>query len=89
MGIRLGQAAVHEMKMGDDFLFNVTKIHQTLEAVDDWEISDKAIDEKFQQLMPIWAYQLAAAYLIFISISGLFLNVVVFFVVIIDPKIGK
>jgi hypothetical protein len=44
-----------------------------LEAVDDWEISDKAIkaiDEKFQQLMPIWAYQLAAAAYSSLSVFG-------------------
>ncbi|XP_046651129.1 rhodopsin, G0-coupled-like [Daphnia pulicaria] len=37
-------------------------------------------------LMPIWAYQLAAAYLIFISVLGLFMNIVVVLVIVNDPQ---
>jgi hypothetical protein len=39
-------------------------------------------------LMPIWAYQSAAAYLIFISVLGLFMNIVVVLVIINDPQVG-
>ncbi|EFX80367.1 pteropsin7 [Daphnia pulex] len=37
-------------------------------------------------LMPVWAYQLAAGYLIFISVLGLFMNIVVVLVIINDPQ---
>jgi hypothetical protein len=39
-------------------------------------------------LMPIWAYQLAAGYLIFISVLGLFMNIVVVLVIINDPQVA-
>ncbi len=38
-------------------------------------------------LMPVWAYQSAAAYLIFISVFGLFMNIVVVIVIISDPQV--
>ncbi len=38
-------------------------------------------------LMPVWAYQTAAAYLIFISVLGLFMNIVVVLVIINDPQV--
>ncbi|XP_046649276.1 rhodopsin, deep-sea form-like [Daphnia pulicaria] len=37
-------------------------------------------------LMPIWAYQLAAGYLIFISVLGLLMNIVVVLVIVNDPQ---
>nr|CAH0099475.1 unnamed protein product [Daphnia galeata] len=37
-------------------------------------------------LMPIWAYQSAAVYLIFISVFGLLMNIVVVIVIINDPQ---
>ena len=39
-------------------------------------------------LMPIWAYQSAAVYLIFISVFGLLMNIVVVIVIINDPQVG-
>jgi hypothetical protein len=39
-------------------------------------------------LMPVWAYQLAAGYLIFISVLGLFMNIVVILVIINDPQVA-
>jgi hypothetical protein len=39
-------------------------------------------------LMPIWAYQSAAAYLICISVLGLFMNIVVVLVIINDPQVA-
>ncbi|XP_045029547.1 melanopsin isoform X1 [Daphnia magna] len=36
-------------------------------------------------LMPVWAYQSAAAYLVFISVVGLFMNVLVIIVILNDP----
>jgi c-opsin len=38
--------------------------------------------------MPIWAYQSAAVYLIFISVFGLLMNIVVVIVIINDPQVG-
>jgi hypothetical protein len=38
-------------------------------------------------LMPIWAYQSAAGYLIIISVLGLFMNIVVVLVIINDPQV--
>ncbi|XP_046451536.1 melanopsin-like [Daphnia pulex] len=37
-------------------------------------------------LMPVWAYQSAAVYLIFISVLGLFMNIVVILVIVNDPQ---
>jgi hypothetical protein len=39
-------------------------------------------------LMPIWAYQLAAGYLICISVLGLVMNIVVVIVIVNDPQVG-
>ncbi|KAK4009068.1 hypothetical protein OUZ56_014208 [Daphnia magna] len=39
-----------------------------------------------QLLMPVWAYQLAAVYLIFISIMGLITNIIVVVVILNDPQ---
>ena len=39
-------------------------------------------------LMPIWAYQSAAVYLIFISVFGLLMNMVVVIVIFNDPQVG-
>jgi hypothetical protein len=39
-------------------------------------------------LMPVWAYQSAAAYLICISVLGLFMNIVVILVIINDPQVA-
>jgi c-opsin len=38
--------------------------------------------------MPIWAYQSAAVYLIFISVFGLLMNIVVVIFIINDPQVG-
>lgn len=38
-------------------------------------------------LMPVWAYQSAAAYLVFISVVGLFMNVLVIIVILNDPVV--
>lgn len=40
-----------------------------------------------QLLMPVWAYQLAAVYLIFISIMGLITNIIVVVVILNDPQV--
>ncbi|XP_046451533.1 opsin-3-like [Daphnia pulex] len=47
--------------------------------------TDRTIEE-LQLLMPVWAYQSAAAYLIFISVLGLFMNIVVVLVIVSDPQ---
>lgn len=39
-------------------------------------------------LMPIWAYRIAAGYLISISLIGLILNVIVIIVLLNDPKVS-
>lgn len=80
---------IYGRKMGQYLLFNITDIGRTLEAAGDGEISDPAINETRLLLMPAWAYQSAAAYLIFISIFGLFLNFFVFFVIITDQQVGR
>jgi hypothetical protein len=50
--------------------------------------TDRTVEE-LQLLMPVWAYQSAAAYLIFISVLGLFMNIVVVLVIISDPQVLK
>jgi hypothetical protein len=50
--------------------------------------TDRTVEE-LQLLMPVWAYQSAAAYLIFISVLGLFMNIIVVLVIISDPQVLK
>ena len=38
-------------------------------------------------LMPLWAYRSAAAYLLFISVIGIIMNVVVVIVIVNDPQV--
>jgi hypothetical protein len=52
------------------------------------DATDRTVEE-LQLLMPVWAYQSAAAYLIFISVLGLFMNIVVVLVIISDPQVLK
>ena len=50
--------------------------------------SSNADGELVDLLMPIWAYKSAAIYLIFISVFGLLMNIVVVIVIISDPQVG-
>jgi hypothetical protein len=52
------------------------------------EIDEQTDGELIHLLMPIWAYQSAAAYLIFVSVLGLFMNIIVVIVIINDPQVG-
>ena len=52
------------------------------------EIDLQMDGELIHLLMPIWAYQSAAVYLIFISVFGLLMNIVVVIVIISDPQVG-
>ncbi len=52
------------------------------------EIDTQIDGELIHLLMPIWAYQSAAVYLIFISVFGLLMNIVVVIVIISDPQVG-
>ena len=49
---------------------------------------EQKYEELAHLLMPVWAYYSAAAYLIFISVLGLFMNIVVVIVIINDPQVG-
>jgi len=59
----------------------------TSAAVDRVQVGETTDHEELLLLMPVWAYQSAAAYLIFISVVGLFMNVVVVIVIISDPQV--
>ena len=51
--------------------------------------SSNADVELVDLLMPIWAYKSAGIYLIFISVFGLLMNIVVVIVIINDPQVGS
>lgn len=40
-----------------------------------------------QLLMPLWAYRTAAVYLLFISVLGLIMNIIVIIVIVNDPQV--
>lgn len=50
--------------------------------------SENASDSADELLMPLWAYHTAAVYLLFISVLGLVMNIVVVIVIINDPQVG-
>jgi hypothetical protein len=79
------------------------QVQQWRENQSDWLANNRSTDvdqvqvgnatdrtvEELQLLMPVWAYQSAAAYLIFISVLGLFMNIIVVLVIISDPQVLK
>ena len=48
---------------------------------------DETEQEELLLLMPIWAYQSAGVYLIFISVVGLLMNILVVIVILNDPQV--
>ncbi len=72
--------------MGNALIRNSSFDNTTASTGDDNEQTDA---ELALLLMPVWAYQTAAAYLIFISVLGLFMNIVVVLVIINDPQVGS
>lgn len=54
----------------------------------DYSFSNESSDIQPQLLMPVWAYQSAAVYLIFISVMGLMTNITVVVVILNDPQVS-
>ena len=76
------------MMIDDDLLLtnlssSIVSSSRPTEAAD----AETKDQEQLLLLMPIWAYQSAAVYLIFISVFGLLMNIVVVIVIISDPQV--
>ena len=77
------------MMIDDDLLLTNLSSSNTVSSRHPSEAADAETTDQEQLLllMPIWAYQSAAVYLIFISVFGLLMNIVVVIVIINDPQV--